>query len=296
MSDQELNVKFVGEVEKHEELYNYKLPAYSRKDMTEKAWQMVGAEVNMSVAECKEKWRNLRTVFTRKMKPPPSGSGAKKKAYYLEDAMQFCLPFMKTSAPPSFGNLPQYSDANEGGVDEETPQDNASSADLSHTVPSQTCQAVPEEATSSPTQYLSSRDGKTNFTSNKRPSAEVDRSVVEYVKAKKYKLNANDTETTSGKIDKQDSLKMFLLSLMPELEDLNKTQIRVFKRRVFSLIDEIAGTSLNQPPMSTYPRIVSPQSDSSHTSRMSSHSQATELYQHFSQNMLSPDNSYDQNN
>ena len=48
MSDQELNVKFVGEVEKHEELYNYKLPAYSRKDVTEKAWQMVAAEVNMS--------------------------------------------------------------------------------------------------------------------------------------------------------------------------------------------------------------------------------------------------------
>jgi len=75
------------------------------------------------------------------MKPPPSASGAKKKAYYLEDAMQFCLPFMKTSAPPLFGNLPQYSDANEGGVDEETPQDNASYTDFSHTVPSLTSQA-----------------------------------------------------------------------------------------------------------------------------------------------------------
>ena len=48
MSDQELNVKFVGEVEKHEQLYNYKLPAYSRKDVTEKVWQMVAAEVNLS--------------------------------------------------------------------------------------------------------------------------------------------------------------------------------------------------------------------------------------------------------
>jgi hypothetical protein len=27
MSDRELNVKFIGEVEKHEELYNHKLPA-----------------------------------------------------------------------------------------------------------------------------------------------------------------------------------------------------------------------------------------------------------------------------
>lgn len=48
MGDQELNLKFVGEVEKHEELYNYKLPGYSRKDVTEKAWQQVAIEMNMS--------------------------------------------------------------------------------------------------------------------------------------------------------------------------------------------------------------------------------------------------------
>lgn len=48
MSDQELNLRLVGEVEKHEELYNYKLPEYSRKDVTEKAWQEVAAELNMT--------------------------------------------------------------------------------------------------------------------------------------------------------------------------------------------------------------------------------------------------------
>lgn len=33
MSDQEPNFKFVGEVKKYQELYHYKLPAYSRKDV-----------------------------------------------------------------------------------------------------------------------------------------------------------------------------------------------------------------------------------------------------------------------
>ena len=46
-------------------------------------------------------------VFMRKMKPLPSGSAAKKKAYYLAEAMQFCLPFIKALAPQSSGNLPQ---------------------------------------------------------------------------------------------------------------------------------------------------------------------------------------------
>jgi hypothetical protein len=41
MSDQELNMKLVGAVENHEVLYNYKLPEYSRKDVTEKAWKEV---------------------------------------------------------------------------------------------------------------------------------------------------------------------------------------------------------------------------------------------------------------
>lgn len=52
----------------------------------------------ISAAECKEKWR--------KMKPPPSGAVAKKKTCYLENAMDFCLTFIKTSTPPTSGNMP----------------------------------------------------------------------------------------------------------------------------------------------------------------------------------------------
>ena len=48
MNEQTLNIKFVGEVEKHQVLYNYKLPGYSRKDITEKAWSEVGREVQMT--------------------------------------------------------------------------------------------------------------------------------------------------------------------------------------------------------------------------------------------------------
>lgn len=48
MNDQKLNIIFVEEIEKHEVLYNYHLPQYSRKDLTEKAWREVGDKVNMS--------------------------------------------------------------------------------------------------------------------------------------------------------------------------------------------------------------------------------------------------------
>jgi hypothetical protein len=40
------------------------------------------------------------------MKPAPNGSGAKpKKAYYLFEAMQFTVPYIKALGMP-FGNLP----------------------------------------------------------------------------------------------------------------------------------------------------------------------------------------------
>lgn len=48
MNEQSLNVKFVQEVEKFPCLYNYKLTQYSRKDITEAAWNKIGKEMNMS--------------------------------------------------------------------------------------------------------------------------------------------------------------------------------------------------------------------------------------------------------
>ncbi len=42
------NIKFVGEVEKHPELYDNRIPGYSRKDLTEKAWGEIGHEMNLS--------------------------------------------------------------------------------------------------------------------------------------------------------------------------------------------------------------------------------------------------------
>jgi len=47
MAEHAFNIKFVGEVEKRPELYNYTLPQYSRKDVAEKGWMEVGKEMNL---------------------------------------------------------------------------------------------------------------------------------------------------------------------------------------------------------------------------------------------------------
>nr|CAD7612695.1 unnamed protein product [Timema genevievae] len=78
-NEQELNVKFVGKVEKHPILYHFKLPGYARKDLTGKTWFKAGKEVNLSASECKDKWTNLRSVFVQNLKPTPIGPGSKRR-------------------------------------------------------------------------------------------------------------------------------------------------------------------------------------------------------------------------
>ena len=41
------NVKFMGAVEKHPVLYDFTLMEYSRKDVTDKTWNEVGAAVGL---------------------------------------------------------------------------------------------------------------------------------------------------------------------------------------------------------------------------------------------------------
>ncbi|CAK1585028.1 unnamed protein product [Parnassius mnemosyne] len=102
-AEQEINIKFVQEVEKHACLYNYKLPEYMRKNTIDRTWAEIGNK--FQITEAKEKWKNLRSVFVRHLKPPKSGAGtAQKKPYYLADFMQFTIPFIKTAGKPS-GNL-----------------------------------------------------------------------------------------------------------------------------------------------------------------------------------------------
>lgn len=55
---------------------------------------------------CKEKWRNLHTVFVRRQKTP-SGSGRKDCNVYYITVLQFILPYIQgVKSVDSPGNLP----------------------------------------------------------------------------------------------------------------------------------------------------------------------------------------------
>lgn len=195
------------------------------------------------------------------MKPAPSGSGTRtKKPYYLTEAMQFTLPFIKTLTPTSTGNLPRKPREEQHVLDlSEDDEDDSLFQTPSTPAPPSTSQ-IPPLPPLSPQPNLSQLPGtKTNFTrKSKGTSSEVDNSFLEYLKAKKAKI-------TTPSDDKHDSKKMFLLSLLPELDEMTDQQMKTFKREVLCVIDDI---------MKAAPAI-SPQHMASQTSDVSVEKQYT---------------------
>ncbi|XP_030751406.1 uncharacterized protein LOC115878932 isoform X2 [Sitophilus oryzae] len=259
------NIKFVGEVEKYPELYDFNLPEYSRKDYIEKAWSEIAQKVKMK-RECKEKWRNLRSTLAKNLKPKP-GSGGRKKLYYLKEAMQFAVPFIKISGTTT-GNAPQLpeeqpgtssrhfmTDISELDVSQETSvfselyeqayaRDPLSSPNCS--LPTSSRPPLPTLQTTLPSAMSGDCEGPPRRvprarkrTSQISPSDKADKAIAEYFAIKTQQIVAKNLSTDY----KKEGIQNFLNSLIPDLMQFDDAQLRVYKRRALLLIDEVAITS-----------------------------------------------------
>ncbi|KAL4104106.1 hypothetical protein QTP88_019419 [Uroleucon formosanum] len=133
-----------------------------------------------------------------------------------------------------------------------------------------------------PEEQFSSRNKK-NLKFKNKSAVEADNCVAEYFKAKKARLEAN-LVTNSYNSENKEALKMFLLSLIPKVEHFSKDQIKLFKRKIFSVIDEISSQSsstFSSPSTTSFPSTHTSQSATSYTSG-STTSNALEYYSNFS--------------
>jgi hypothetical protein len=94
---------------------------------------------------------------------------------------------------------------------------------------------------------------KKKMTPKQKAEVQADDAFTAYFKAKMSRLDAIPTQRSSED-ERKEALKMFLLSLMPELLQFSESQLKLFKRRVFGLIDDITimeTNSIAPPPMTT---------------------------------------------
>lgn len=220
------------------------------------------------VNKCKEKWKNLRTSFVRKIKNSTSGSKAK-KTYYLNEAMQFTLPFVKTRAIPS-GNLSPIPDEDFETADMlenseiteylesiQTDSTSVSSPNMilplsSHpstfnSIPLITTQPETEHAiTPEPIVSKFKSTPRKKVKNNKNSSTDVDKAFTEYFETKKAKLDTTASDTRT------DSVKQFLHSIIPDLLTMSDSQLSTYKRKSIELIDEI----LCSPPVNCHSSVA----------------------------------------
>lgn len=199
----------------------------------------------------------MRAVFVRHIKPATSGSSSKKKKpYYLTDAMQFTIPYVKALNNTISGNLPLAADrevteqedneeANESQMSQSILQQNIAlpprnMPSSSEDIPSSMSCPLPESSpiSNQPLSPMSCPPSRsfapsTDIGSNrrKRKPDTVDDGIMEYFKARKANLEK--------KSEDEDPKRMFLLSLLPDMKAMSESQTRTFKRRVLALVDDI---------------------------------------------------------
>ncbi|XP_072392478.1 uncharacterized protein [Diabrotica undecimpunctata] len=244
MSEDKQNIIFVQIIKKYPCLYNFTRDDYSKRSATEKAWCAVSKETGISVTECEEKWKNLRTALKRAQNKLPSGSEAKKKNYYLHDVMLFLFPFLKSR--PQSGYLHSPSRDNDNDVAEppiELTETNTSTNNTDSTVieednedppNTQDCEGGAVEHAERrklplrPKHFVHRLKKKNRVASvTSTLSDEADKSFIEYMKRQ-----TNAEKPTSADLE-------FLQSLLPDVMQMDFRRKRRFKRSVLELIDNI---------------------------------------------------------
>ncbi|XP_075978862.1 uncharacterized protein LOC142978342 [Anticarsia gemmatalis] len=224
-----MEIQLINQIEKYEFLYNFNLPEYNRKDLVDEAWTTIAANTNMSVSDCKEKWRNIRSSFLRSMKP----SGSKvKKPYYLTEYLKFILPFLK---PINVDN------AEEGHYNEQQ----ASNGNTDPQVIVSFIKEEPDEFENDVHTENNTETGILNDLLTRQPPVmrkrrrfiPVGRRNLAEMSKLRGKITSNYQNDSTN--NSNHALKMFLMSLLPELDTMTEDQIRLFKIKSMMLIDDI---------------------------------------------------------
>ncbi|CAH2091392.1 unnamed protein product [Euphydryas editha] len=227
-------IRLVQEIEKYECLYNNYLPEYNRKDLAEEAWTQVSQSTDLTVTECKEKWRNIRSSLLRSLKP----SDKTKKPYYLAPYLHFVLPFMKP-----LNCLEYKEDIHSAGAVRNSRKDAdilicavKSEDDTQTLVDTINTEITDEESHLDPLSSQPSSPVRKRKRNDTISSRKLRRSEQQETKLSEEQIfnPIPDPPRSSA-----ESMRYFLMSLLPEFETMTEEQSRMFKIKVMMLIDDI---------------------------------------------------------
>ncbi|CAG9767747.1 unnamed protein product [Ceutorhynchus assimilis] len=237
--DLKVNIDLCLEVEKHPCLYDITREDHAKRTIADKAWTEVSGKVGLPVEACKKRWSNLRTVYVRRRSNPSKNGGGIKKDYYLNKYMQFLNPYTRIASRNHSSRVSsgkdQPSTSEQAGQSLEIQQRDAYEDDSEDGFAYLTAKEDDQSADNDHNQPVINQNVRQQ--PNKR-AIHVSESFSEHAQSKKQKLS----------VDPENPRRCFLLSLMPEVEELPEAQFKVFKRRALALLDELYIIS---PPTTT---------------------------------------------
>lgn len=184
----------------------------------------------------------MRIVYTRALKKkPPSGSRVKNKTWYLLENISFLKPFINITLEKTLPvNLPSSPINEESEVFREENSTEPNSTDISddfenatHNGSSSCIIGINSDTINTTSQNTLGPPKKKNKT-----QVDTDECIINYIQSKSSQQPTEDN-----------AKKLFLLSLLPDLEEMSTAQFRTFRRDVVDLIDR----SLEQPSNHQYP-------------------------------------------
>ncbi|XP_045780023.1 uncharacterized protein LOC123877370 [Maniola jurtina] len=250
MAGTEAMVRFVKEIERHPCLYDQKSLDYADRELKRKTWIEIAKKYNSTVKECKGKWIKIRIAYIRTLRPSYAKEMRKnlRSPYYLANHLKFITPVKKNnsnysrSSPSSSENNHQLDETNE--TDTNTADEPLNDLDYN---------SDSKEYDNSQHQVFLDEDNNYFDNGNEiiNDDTEIDTKEILLDEINKIKVKeVNNTSENSGRIVKKrpccDNIecnprKMFLLSLLPDVETLTEKQMRSFRRHVINLIDNVIG-------------------------------------------------------
>lgn len=160
----------------------------------------------------------MRIVFSRNIKLPPSGAKAKKNQWPLIQNMMFLKPYVTSKAMNKPSNLPPLSQVAHSSAAEDIQEES-----VDDVVPLEEEPVEEGEKTNQGTEKGNTcKVGKPNLKTKK---INADAVVIESIKSKKTVTSENPR-------------KQFLLSLLPDVEEMTTPQFKKFWRDVLNLLSE----------------------------------------------------------
>ncbi|XP_039760971.1 protein PFC0760c-like [Pararge aegeria] len=265
-SDTKTIIRFVKEIERHPCLYDRKSPKYMDRELKRKTWIYIAKKANSTVADCKDKWTKIRTAYIRTLRPSyNAGVRTFSRPYYLANYLKF-IPSVKRNNTCKNRHCPSTSE-DKHHQKEDTNYIETNKAEEEESEESEDNNSSPDE--DSQHQVLMDNDnnnstednddddddddsggdnddddgitGYNNIVIDKKETAknEINKSTVKDAINRNESSGKTTTRMPCSENIESNPRKMFLFSLLPDIEDLNEQQMRRFRREVIKLIDNV---------------------------------------------------------